>query len=353
MDPGVEFYRAADGAVRRPAVLLSRSRGHQAVLRRRRRGLVQARGDPAGVPLDRSARGRALGAIVGERERRVRSTTRLRGPGSCATGRSSGGASTRIPTRHSRTPASSRGDSARGCGRYPGRHVSMRRFFPERPEEERMETGTAARPGPRRVRRRWRRWPPGAPAGTGTLRRFGSSATEAGRSSPMPRWARPRSEIAAGPDQPRRRGGRSRLHPGQHASGVVALRPRRRQRRRRLGADLPDELAGGVRVGRRQLGGEGDRLRERRPGGEDPRGAGEPPRPREHRRDRPAAASRSGPSRSTTFVTWGATATAPPSSSGSPASSPRTPTRSSTRRGRPARPRAACSRTATGARSAT
>ena len=73
---------------------------------------------------------------------------------------------------------------------------------------------------------------------------------------------RPRDR--ARPDRPRHPGRRPRLHPGQHAARVVVRRLRRRQRRRRRGADLPDQLAEGVRVGRRQLRGRRGHRRGRR-----------------------------------------------------------------------------------------
>jgi hypothetical protein len=53
-------------------------------------------------------------------------------------------------------------------------------------------------------------------------------------------------------------------------------------------ADLPDELTGGVPVGRRQLRGARDRLRERRAGGQDPGGARRPAGARDDHRHRPA-----------------------------------------------------------------
>ena len=68
----------------------------------------------------------------------------------------------------------------------------------------------------------------------------------------------------ARPGRARDRARRPRLHPRQHAARVDARQLRDLSRRRRRGPDLPDQLAAGVRVGRRQLRGQGgDRARTR------------------------------------------------------------------------------------------
>ena len=65
---------------------------------------------------------------------------------------------------------------------------------------------------------------------------------------------------------------------------LVGLRHLERRRGRR--ADLPDQRAERVRVGRGQLGVGGGHLRGRHPAGQDRRGPREPPRPAPHRRHR-------------------------------------------------------------------
>ena len=69
------------------------------------------------------------------------------------------------------------------------------------------------------------------------------------------------------------------IEPGDRVSLLCSTRPewtyvrlRHLERRRRRGADLPDQLARRVRVGGRQLRVGGDRLRGRRAGGQDRRG---------------------------------------------------------------------------------
>ena len=94
-------------------------------------------------------------------------------------------------------------------------------------------------------------------------------------------------EIGLRPDRPRHRARRPGLHPGQHAPRVDVLRLRDRQRRRRRRADLPDELARGVRVGRRQLRGGRGHLRGRLAGRQDRRGSRAPAGAAPHHRDRP------------------------------------------------------------------
>ena len=109
-------------------------------------------------------------------------------------------------------------------------------------------------------------------------------------------------------------------------------------------ADLPDQLTGGMRVGRRQLRGARDRLRERGPARQDRAGPRQPPRAGVHDRDRarrrrrhPRRAARARPGERTARSCGIARRR----------SSRPTPTRSSTRPGRPGRRRAACSRTPT------
>ena len=122
---------------------------------------------------------------------------------------------------------------------------------------------------------------------------------------------------------------------------VRGLRDHVRGRGRR--PDLPDQLARGMRVGRQQLRVTLRRGRGRHPGREDPR------RPRaaaEARADRRHRRSPRARSPSTTCASAAARATRRRSPSASRRSSPRIRTRSSTRRGRPGRRRAACSRTA-------
>ncbi len=98
--------------------------------------------------------------------------------------------------------------------------------------------------------------------------------------------ARPRA------DRPGDRAGRSRRDPLHHASRVDLRRLRHHHRRRGRRPDLPDELAGGVPVGRRQLGVGRDRLRGRDPGREDPAGPRRPAGARDDHRHRPVGRHR-------------------------------------------------------------
>ena len=97
----------------------------------------------------------------------------------------------------------------------------------------------------------------------------------------------------------------------QHAPGVDVRRLRHLDRRRRRRPDLPDELARGVRVGRRQLRLRRGRLRGRLAGREDRRGPRQPAEPAAHRRHRPVAATSATRSRSTTCASAAAAATPP------------------------------------------
>ena len=78
------------------------------------------------------------------------------------------------------------------------------------------------------------------------------------------RGRRDRLRDRARPDRPRHPEGRPRLAAREHAPRVDLLLVRDQRRRRRRRPDLPDELARGVRVGRRQLRVGRDRLRGRR-----------------------------------------------------------------------------------------
>ena len=131
----------------------------------------------------------------------------------------------------------------------------------------------------------------------------------------------------------------------------------------RGGADLPDQLTRGVPLGDLRLRGLRDRLRERRAAREDrrhPRPAAEPAHGRSSSTRRPAsptAPRRASPhckrSRSTRSASAGAHALWRSSTRAAPPCAPRTPTRSSTPPAPPALRRAACSPTATTARSST
>ena len=148
------------------------------------------------------------------------------------------------------------------------------------------------------------------------------------------------------------------IEPGDRVSllcntraGVDVRRLRHLHHRRGRRADLPDQLAGGVRVGRRQQRLGRDRLRGRDAGREDRRRSARTCRPQARHRHRPGRRRRRRdhdrrPARARPRPRGERAA-----SSGPRRSSPTTRSPSSTRRARPARRRAACSRTATTARS--
>ena len=104
------------------------------------------------------------------------------------------------------------------------------------------------------------------------------------------RGARPcRVGDRARPHRPRHRARRARLAAVLDAARVDLVGLRHLERRRGRRADLPDQRAERVRVGRGQLGVGGDHLRGRHPAGQDRRGPREPPRPaprRGHRAER-------------------------------------------------------------------
>ncbi len=155
-----------------------------------------------------------------------------------------------------------------------------------------------------------------------------------------------------GPRGARRRAGAGRLHPVGEPPRVAHRRRRRHVRRRRHGPDLHDQLAVAGRVHRRPLRRRGDLRGERGTAPQGREGALGAPRPPPCRRDRrlPGERRRVRPVDGRRSAN-GAARTTPstPASTTNEARrrAPGTSRRSCTRRGRPARPRARCSRTTT------
>ena len=101
-----------------------------------------------------------------------------------------------------------------------------------------------------RRRRRSRTCCPRRPSGTATPSWCATRWARTGSTSPS-RGRRDRLRDRARPDRPRHPAGRPRLAPRQHAPRVDLRSLRDQLRRRRRRPDLPDQLARGVRVGRR------------------------------------------------------------------------------------------------------
>ena len=154
------------------------------------------------------------------------------------------------------------------------------------------------------------------------------------------RGRRSGAQPGARADRPRDPEGRQGLDPREHPPGVDLLRLRRPHRRRDRRADLPDELARGMPVRARELRRQGGDRRGRGAARQDPPGPRPLPEARardpddrlERRRDLDRRARRSAAPLGTDVGVGGAVALRRP---------PRTSARSSTRRARPARPRAA------------
>ena len=206
----------------------------------------------------------ALGSIVGERDGRgvdaeVAWAWKLRD------GKVVWGRFTRSPARR-RDPVRLRPTPSAGLALMAG-------YFLETSSETRggeMETGTAAATRSRHVRRRWRRW---------RLGRRASTATPALRFKRGEDWEeRSYAELA----EDARELALGLIDLGVDAGDRVCVLANTRPEWTMLelaiatpgavvGADLPDQLPGGVRVGRGQLGRGRGRLRERRAAREDPR----------------------------------------------------------------------------------
>ena len=183
--------------------------------------------------------------------------------------------------------------------------------------------------------------------------RISTRSTASGATSRSPRSARSSTEIGLGLIDLGHPAGRPGRHPRQHAPGVDLRGLRDLLGRRGRRPDLPDELAGGVRVGRRQLGVGRVVCEDAEQVAKIVEVRDSLPRLRDDRRDRPGAARRRRDLPRRAARARPRPRPAPSSRRARRPSGPTTRSPSSTRRARPARRRAACSPTATTARSST